>query len=90
MKIYNIEFSNLAAKELEAIYKKDRKTYDRIVTAIESLSANPFQGKKLKGKLKGDYSIHIGSYRAVYSVLKAILLVHIIDIGHRREIYRVT
>jgi len=76
LKIYKIEFSNLAAKELETIYKTDSKTYDRIVTAIEFLSANPFQGKKLRIKLKGDYSICIGSYRVVYSTSMTKLLIY--------------
>ena len=86
--MYRVEFSNLAAKELAQIYTADNKIYYRLVTVIESLRGDPYQGKKLKGKLKGDYSVRVGDYRVVYSVHKAKLIIHVIDIGHRREVYR--
>ncbi len=86
--MYRIEFSNLAAKELQQIYTADNKIYYRLIAVIESLRGDPYQGKKLKGKLKGDYSARVGDYRVVYSVHKAKLVIHVIDIGHRREIYR--
>lgn len=86
--MYKIEFSNQAAKELEKIYRADKKLYSRLLTAIESLKTNPYQGKRLKGKLAGDYSYRVGDYRIIYTVYKHKLVVYIIDLGHRREIYR--
>jgi mRNA interferase RelE/StbE len=85
--MYRIEFSNLAAKELEKIYKADKKLYSRLLTAIESLSISPYQGKCLKGKLLGDYSLLVGDYRVIYTVHKNKLIVYIIDLGHRKAIY---
>lgn len=86
--MYRIEFSQLAAKELEKIYKIDRKLYFRLITASESLMKNPHQGKSLKGRLLGDYSLRVGDYRIIYTIRRDILVVYIIDLGHRREIYR--
>lgn len=86
--MYRIEFSHLAAKELERIYKVERKLYSRLVAVIESLKANPYQGKRLKGRLAGDYSLRIGDYRVIYTIYRDKLVVYIIDFGHRREIYR--
>lgn len=86
--MHKIEFSNLAGNELEKIYKTDRKLYSRFITAIESLRAYPFQGKCLKGKLKGDYSLRVGDYRIIYTIHKVKLIVYIIDLGHRKEIYK--
>lgn len=86
--MHRIELSNLAAKELEKIHKVDRKLYFRFITAIEELKASPYRGKRLKGKLGGDYSLRVGDYRVVYTVYKDKLIVYIIDLGHRREIYR--
>ncbi|MEW6097531.1 MAG: type II toxin-antitoxin system RelE/ParE family toxin [bacterium] len=88
MKNYEIEFSNLASKELEKIYKTDKKLYSRLITTIETLKANPYQGKGLKGDLQGDYSLRVGDYRIIYTIHKHKLIVYIIDLGHRREIYR--
>ena len=85
--MYETEFSNLAAKELEKVYSADRKLYLRFITAINSLKENPFAGKRLKGKLKGDYSLRVGDYRVIYTIYREKLIVYIIDLGHRKEIY---
>lgn len=86
--MHRIEFSNLAAKELENVYKIDNKLYFRFIAAIEYLKTNPYQGKRLKGRLAGDFSLRVGDYRIIYTVHKDKLIVYIIDLGHRREIYR--
>lgn len=85
--MYRLEFSNLAAKELEKIYKSDRKLYFRLVTVVQALQTDPYQGKRLKGKFAGDYSLRVGDYRIIYNIHKGKLIVYIIDLGHRREIY---
>ncbi len=86
--MYKIEFSQLAAKELEKIFRADKKLYTRFITVIESLGIDPFQGKRLKGKLSGDYSLRVGDYRVIYTVYKNRLIVYIIDLGHRKDIYK--
>ncbi|MFH1776138.1 MAG: type II toxin-antitoxin system RelE/ParE family toxin [Candidatus Omnitrophota bacterium] len=86
--MYQVELSRIAAKELERIYNSDRKIYFRIISVLESLSDDPFQGKALKNVLKGFYSYRVGVYRIIYAVEQKELLISIIDIGHRRDIYR--
>ena len=86
--MYKVEFSHLAAKELGKIFRVDKKLYARFISAIESLGIDPFQGKRLKGKLSGDYSLRVGDYRVVYTVYKDRLIVYIIDLGHRKDIYK--
>jgi len=86
--MYRIELSNFISKELEKIYKVDQKLYFRFISAIETLKLNPYKGKRLIGKFAGDYSLRVGDYRIVYTVYKDRLVVCIIDLGHRREIYR--
>lgn len=86
--MYRIEFSRLAAKELEKIYRVDKKLYTRFITTIETLRKNPYQGKSLKGKLAGDYSLRMGDHRIIYTLHRETIVVYIIDLGHRKEIYR--
>jgi len=85
---YRIEFSHLAAKELEKIYKVEKKLYSRLIAAVEALSRSPYLGKKLRGKLKDNYSLRVGDYRVIYMVRKDKLIIYVIDMGHRREIYQ--
>lgn len=86
--MFKIEFTRASAKELEVLYRFDKKLYERILTVIQSLQSNPYQGKKLKGIFKDDYALRVGHYRIIYSLIKDKLIVIIIDIGHRKEIYR--
>ncbi|MBD2751495.1 type II toxin-antitoxin system RelE family toxin [Spirosoma validum] len=83
--MYQVQISNRAAKALE---KLPDGLYERIREAIQDLAENPRPTgcKKLKGRL--GYRIRVGDYRIVYEIEDDKLLVLIIDIGHRREIYR--
>ena len=62
--------------------------YQRVASALDGLQRDPYQGKPLKGELKGRYSYRVGSYRIIYLVHQQQLRVLVIDIGHRRDIYR--
>ena len=77
------------------INKKARKSLDKlsdfvvapVLSAINDLADNPRpQGyRKLKGR-KG-YRIRVGDYRVIYEIFDDILLIDVIDLGHRKEIY---
>jgi len=67
---------------------RERTLYERIVRVFDELCLDPFLGKSLKGELKGRYSYRIGNYRLIYRIKHDCLIIIIIDIGHRRDIYR--
>ena len=83
------------AKYSISINKKTRKQLDKmsdiivapLLEAIENLSENPRpQGyKKLKGRT--GYRIRVGNYRVIYEIFDEILLIDVIDLGHRKDIY---
>jgi mRNA interferase RelE/StbE len=82
---HKIEILRSAQKQLSKI---DRKDQSRIIKAIRELAEEPRpQGsKKLSGRPA--WRIRIGSYRVIYEIQDDLFLVLVIDIGHRREIYR--
>jgi len=86
--MFKIEFSDTAARELVKIAKIDAKLCSRLIAAIEPLKTDPYKGKSLKGKLLGSYSLRIGNYRVIYTIHKHRLIIYIIDVGQRKEIYR--
>lgn len=88
MERYKLLLSGKAEAVVEKIRERDSKLFFRIASVFDSLQENPFQGKPLGGDLKGQFSYRIGSYRILYSVFKNQLVVLVIDIGHRRDIYR--
>jgi len=82
---YKITIKKSAAKELQDIPKKDLR---KIVKRIQSLALNPRPAGSQKLSARQQYRIRQGDYRIVYSIDDKELLVDIVKIGHRREIYR--
>jgi hypothetical protein len=85
VKPFTIEFRPRARKSLSRIAKADR---ERIIAAIELLRFDPVPptARRLTGR--SDYRIRVGKYRVIYAFEGKKLVVVIIEIGHRREIYR--
>ena len=88
MAAYNVELSNQAERVIRRMAEREPALYQRVANAVDDLQHDPHQGKPLKGELKGRYSYRVGIYRIVYLIRRQELLVLIIDIGHRRDIYR--
>ena len=83
------------AKYKVEINKKARKNLDKlsdfiiepILIAIGDLAENPRPPgyRKLKGR-KG-YRIRVGNYRVIYEIYDHVLLIEVVDLGHRKDIY---
>jgi mRNA interferase RelE/StbE len=82
---YNLRIKPSAAKELEALPRKDRQ---RIITRVRKLSDEPRPSgcEKLSGH--NLYRMRQGNYRILYTIQDADSVIVIIAIGHRREVYR--
>lgn len=59
-----------------------------LVTTIEKLREDPRPSgcKKLKGR-QNQYRIRLGNYRVIYGIEDSILVVRVIKVGHRRDVY---
>ncbi len=82
---YSIVIATRAKKEIDKLPPKIKQ---KIASALEELSTNPFLGKALKADLKGLYSYRVGSYRVIYNILRHQLIIQIIKIMHRKNAYR--
>lgn len=62
---------------------------ERIIERLEELELDPrpLGVKKLSG-IDNLYRLRVGEYRIVYEIQDAVLLVLVVAVGHRREIYR--
>ena len=83
---YRIEIKRSAAKALKKIPKASRK---RIVEKIDSLAESPPNPDTTK--MKGNNPFHkvrIGDYRIVYEIQEDVLVILVVKIGHRKDIYR--
>jgi mRNA interferase RelE/StbE len=82
---YKIGIKKSAVKELNNLPVNELK---RIVQKIQNLADDPrpYGCKKLTGEEK--YRIRSGNYRILYIIEDDILIIYIVKIGHRREVYR--
>lgn len=83
---YRLEITPAAARDLASLPRDARR---RVDAAILALADNPHPPgvKKLRGA-EDLYRVRVGDYRVIYSVGHARLIVLVVRIGHRREIYR--
>ncbi|MBI2026887.1 MAG: type II toxin-antitoxin system RelE/ParE family toxin [Deltaproteobacteria bacterium] len=83
---YNIQFKPSVFKQLKQISSRDQK---KIMRKIQELEENPrpFGLKKLVAE-ENLYRIRVGDYRIIYQIQDKILLILVIKIGHRKDIYR--
>lgn len=85
---YTLEFTPAALRQFKRLGQQDAQLLSRIMQAVVSLEVDPRPSgcKKLKG-LKNSYRIRIGDYRVLYDVDDGQVLVVVIGVGHRREVY---
>ena len=83
---YRIEFKKSAAKVLKKLPKQDRR---RIRDKIDNFAEN--LPDPITTKMKGDNPFHrvrVGDYRIIYEIQEDTLVILVLKMGHRKEVYR--
>ncbi|MGA9046534.1 type II toxin-antitoxin system RelE family toxin [Sulfuricurvum sp.] len=85
MASYKIEIKKSAVKEIENLPSVILK---RVVTHIQELANDPrpLGCKKLSGDEK--YRLRVGDYRILYEIEDEIVMVYVVKVAHRKEVYR--
>ncbi len=83
---YKVEILKGALKQLK---KLSPELQERIQVKIDDLAIEPRTNgaKKLKGK-ENAYRIRVGEYRVIYDIFDDILVVNVIEVGHRSKVYK--
>ena len=86
---YRLEYTARARKDLHTL---ERTIAQRIIRALHGLSDHPYSPiKKLKGTNPGHpvYTFRIGThYRAILSIHDTVLVIHVLEIEDRKQVYR--
>ena len=80
-------FINLDKNTKKFLKKLDKFEQQRILNKLEDLKDNSKLGKPLTGNLAGLWSLRIGKYRALYRIFEDKLIILVLDLGHRKDIY---
>lgn len=84
---YEIEWTAPALRELR---KLDKSLARRVLRAVTELGSNPRAPgvRALAGQPPGTMRLRIGDYRVVYVIQDDLILVTVVRVAHRREVYR--
>ena len=82
---FDVRLSKIAERNLAKIPKRDG---ERIRTALRILEYDPYPPAARKLVNVEAWRVRIGNYRIIYDVREQELLVLVITIGHRKDVYR--
>ena len=82
---YQVSLKKRVIKTLQDI---NEPYYSNIKKAIYALAEDPRPAgyKKLQGRT--GYRIRVADYRIIYDILDTVLIVEVLDLGHRKDIYK--
>jgi len=77
------------SREFDRNFGKLPKDIQRtIINRLEDLASQPYSGKLLKGVFKGSRSLRVGDHRIIYAVSVEKGEIHVLTVGHRRQVYK--
>jgi mRNA interferase RelE/StbE len=85
MSPYRIELRPAAIRALKRIHPEDK---ERVQGAIALLGQDPRPPKAIALSGRPGYRVRVGDYRIIYTIQDDVLLVVVVNLGHRREIYQ--
>ena len=85
--VWQVDFGPRAERALK---KLDRQTAARVIAYLEDVAEGDprARGKALTGDLGGFWRYRVGDWRVLCRIEDARLVVLVVDLGHRREVYR--
>lgn len=84
----NIEFSPLAEKQFLKLDKQIQRQIQKFVLQLKNLENPRSRGKALVGNLSHLWQYRVAEYRLICDIQDEKILVTILRIGHRKEIYK--
>ncbi|MDT0194082.1 type II toxin-antitoxin system RelE/ParE family toxin [Arthrobacter sp. AB6] len=84
MSPYRIELRPAAIRALKKIHSEDK---ERIQGAIALLGQDPRPPKAIALSGRPGYRVRVGDYRIIYTIEDDVLLVVVVTVGHRRDVY---
>lgn len=82
---YRVEIRPAALRALQQIDRADR---NRIDAAIQLLAVDPRPPAAIPLRGRDGWRVRVGNYRVLYTIDDGVLLVVVVTLGHRREVYR--
>jgi len=78
---------SLKKRVIKALEKIDEPFYAKIKESIYNLAKNPRPSGYIKLKGRNGYRIRVGDYRIIYEIFDGALLIDVIELGNRKNVY---
>lgn len=82
---YKITLKRSAVREIERLPKDDLK---RVLAKIDSLALEPRGEECIKLSGEEKYRVRVGHYRILYTIEDDVLVVCVVKVGHRKDVYK--
>jgi mRNA interferase RelE/StbE len=83
----NVVFTRSALKQLKKIDITNQKKIKQFILDIQELNDPRSKGKALKGKLSNYWRYRVGDYRLICDINDSEIIITVVRIGHRKDIY---
>lgn len=84
---WSIRFTPRAAKSFRKLDKPIQKHISKFLREVAGLDDPRVRGKGLVGDKSGLWRWRVGDYRVISSIYEDVVVINVIDVGHRRNIY---
>ncbi len=81
-------YSEPSVKQLKKIGKSEARRIINYMKEIEKLENPRARGKALVDNLKGLWRYRVGDWRVICDIIDEDIIIHVIEVGHRREVYK--
>lgn len=86
---WQINFNEIVEKKLSKLGATASKQIIEYLKTTVAISTNPYEhGKQLKGNLRGYWRYRTGDYRIICKIENDIITIFVVDVGHRKHIYK--
>ena len=84
--MYQVLIARSAEKQLKKLPPQIQRKIAAVIMSL-GIEPHPYGSKKLTGTVNS-YRVRVGDYRVIYDVYEHEIVVSVLKIGHRRDIYR--
>ena len=85
---WDIKLTTKTVKTLNSLDNSTKKRIEIFIDKLSKTSTPRATGKALQGGLKGLWRYQVGDYRLICQLKDRELIILLLDIGHRKEIYK--
>ncbi len=83
---YKIQILPKATRQLKGLFIQVRQEVSRTIQSLAN-ELRPIGVRKLSGE-KDIYRVRVGNYQVLYQIIDKVVVVVVVSVGHRREVYR--